>query len=418
MQNEPRITQLPESPPRRISRAIPRGLAITGPILFSYGFRPFFLAGGSWAVIAMLLWIAALAFGWPIGGDYGAAAWHAHEMLFGFTPAVLAGFLLTAVPNWTGRLPVSGPPLMVLVAIWAIGRLAMLSPALIGVTAAAVVDALFLPSLLFICAREVVAGRKWSDLKVITGLAALSLANILFHHAVIGQDHSGAFNRLGISAYVMLITIIGGRIIPSFTRNWMKKFGHKTFPVPHNRFDEIAIAAGLVALGAWVVRPEHPATAVLATTAGLLHAIRLYRWRGWRTWPEKLLLILHLAYAFVALGLFGIALGTLGVIDEFSVLHLLSVGAVASMMIAVMSRVSRGHTGRVLTASLMTAASYAAILLAAVLRLLANVLPDFYGPLIVAAGLSWILAFSLFCWECGPMLVNVRRVAHGDGASS
>lgn len=418
MQNEPTITHPLEAPARRISRAIPRGLATTGPIVFSYGFRPFFLAGGSWAVIAMLLWIAALVFGWPIGGDYGAAAWHAHEMLFGFTPAVLAGFLLTAVPNWTGRLPVSGPPLMVLVAIWAAGRLAMLSPALIGVTAAAAIDALFLPALLFICAREVIAGRKWSDLKVMAGLAALSLANILFHHAVIGQDPSGAFNRLGIAAYVMLITIIGGRIIPSFTRNWMKKFGHKTFPVPHNRFDEVAIIAGLIALGAWVVRPDHPATAVLAGIAGLLHAIRLYRWRGWSTWPEKLLLILHLAYAFVALGLFGIALGALGVIDDFSVLHLLSVGPVASMMIAMMSRVSRGHTGRVLTASPMAALSYAAILLAAVLRPLANVLPDFHDPLIMAAGLSWVLAFSLFCWECGPMLINVRRVAHGDGASS
>ena len=150
-------TQPQEKPAERVSRAVPRGLATTGPVVFSYGFRPFFLGGGCWAAIAMALWILALMFGWPIGGDYGAAHWHAHEMLFGFTPAILAGFLLTAVPNWTGRLPVSGPPLMVLVAIWAAGRLAMLSPPVIGVTTAAVMDTLFLPSLLFVCAREVVA---------------------------------------------------------------------------------------------------------------------------------------------------------------------------------------------------------------------------------------------------------------------
>lgn len=402
-----------EKPTRRMSQAVPRGLATTGPIIFSYGFRPFFLGGGSWAVIAMVLWIVALSFDWPIGGDYGAAHWHAHEMLFGFTPAILAGFLLTAVPNWTGRLPVSGPPLMVLVAIWAAGRLAMLSPALIGVTAAVAIDALFLPSLLFICAREVIAGRKWGDLKVVGGLLALSIANLLFHLAVLQGDHSGAANRLAISAYVMLIIIIGGRIIPSFTRNWLNKFGHKTFPVPYNRFDVIAIFAGLAALSAWVLRPDHPATAVLATVAGLLHAIRLYRWRGWMTWPEKLLMILHVGYSFVALGLFAIALGALGIIDDVSVLHLLSVGAVASMMIAVMSRVSRGHTGRPLTASPLSTWSYAAVLFAAVARPLANVLPQFYDLLITAAGLLWILAFALFCYECGPMLLRERRVARG-----
>lgn len=402
-----------EKPTRHMSQAVPRGLATTGPIIFSYGFRPFFLGGGSWAVIAMVLWIVALSFDWPIGGDYGAAHWHAHEMLFGFTPAILAGFLLTAVPNWTGRLPVSGPPLMVLVAIWAAGRLAMLSPALIGVTAAVAIDALFLPSLLFICAREVIAGRKWGDLKVVGGLLALSIANLLFHLAVLQGDHSGAANRLAISAYVMLIIIIGGRIIPSFTRNWLNKFGHKNFPVPYNRFDVIAIFAGLAALCAWVLRPDHPATAVLATVAGLLHAIRLYRWRGWMTWPEKLLIILHVGYSFVALGLFAIALGALGIIDDVSVLHLLSVGAVASMMIAVMSRVSRGHTGRPLTASPLSTWSYAAILFAAVARPLANVLPQFYDLLITAAGLLWILAFALFCYECGPMLLRERRVARG-----
>ncbi|HXV31466.1 MAG TPA: NnrS family protein, partial [Sinorhizobium sp.] len=168
---------------------VPRGLARTGPVLFSYGFRPFFLGAALWAIIAMGLWIAALAGHADIAGGYGAQAWHVHEMLFGFASAVLAGFLLTAVPNWTGRLPVSGWPLAGLFALWLAGRAALLSPDAIGLPAAAAIDSLFLPALLFICAREVIAGRKWKDLKVLGGLIALSLANICFHVAVIEGEH-------------------------------------------------------------------------------------------------------------------------------------------------------------------------------------------------------------------------------------
>ncbi|PWW01952.1 uncharacterized protein involved in response to NO [Hoeflea marina] len=391
--------------------AMPRGIARTGPILFSYGFRPFFLGAGVWAVAAMAVWLAALTLGLEVAGDYGGAPWHGHEMLFGFPPAVLAGFLLTAVPNWTGRLPVSGTPLMALFAVWVAGRLAMLAPGLIGVPAAVGIDLVFLPSLMVICAREVIAGRKWGDMKILTGLLALSVANLLFHLAVLGSDDSGMAHRLAISAYVMLIIVIGGRIIPSFTRNWLKKRGGERFPAPHGRFDLLAILSSLLALAGWVVLPEFPPLALVAALAALLHSLRLLRWRGWETTPESLLLILHLAYGFVPLGLAGIALGALGVIDSYSVLHLLSVGTTATMMIAVMSRVSCGHTGRPLEASRLTSASYAAIMLAAVLRPLANVLPQHHFALVGAAGAFWIIAFALFCADCGPMLVTSRRSA-------
>ncbi|MCG5476958.1 MAG: NnrS family protein, partial [Sinorhizobium fredii] len=181
---------------------VPRGLARTGPVLFSYGFRPFFLGAAVWAVVAMTLWVVALAGHLEVAGSYGAHAWHAHEMLFGFAPAVLAGFLLTAVPNWTGRLPVSGWPLAGLFALWLAGRAALLSPDMIGIPPAAAIDGLFLPALLLICAREVIAGRKWKDLKVLGGLLALSLANACFHFAVVTGDHVHIAMRLGISAYV------------------------------------------------------------------------------------------------------------------------------------------------------------------------------------------------------------------------
>ncbi len=407
------MNDIPHEP--RTGRAVPRGLAQTGPVLFSYGFRPFFFGAGVWAVAAMALWIGALVSGWPIGGDYGAPHWHAHEMLFGFAPAVLAGFLMTAVPNWTGRLPVSGPPLMVLFSIWVAGRLAMLSPDLLGVPLAAAIDALFLPALLFINAREIIAGRKWRDLKVLGGLAALALANIFFHRMVIIGVHDGFADRLAVSAYVMLIMIIGGRIVPSFTRNWLNKAGRTVFPVPFNRFDSVAITSGGVALAAWIFEPAHPVTALAAALAAGLHVARLSRWRGWETWAEKLLVILHVGYAFVPLGFLGIALGATGLLDDFSVLHILTVGAIGVMMLAVITRVTRGHTGRQLSASTTTALSYLLLIAAAVLRPLADLLPDLYEPMLAMAGLAWIVAFGLFLLEHGPMLLTVRRTPLGAG---
>ena len=165
---------------------IPRGLRPDGAALWSYGFRPFFLGGAVWAVVAMVLWIAALIHGLPLGGDYGAPLWHAHEMVFGFAPAVLAGFLLTAIPNWTGSLPVSGRALIGLFSVWAAGRVAMAGAALTGTWAAAAVDAAFLPLLLAIAAREIIAGRKWNDLKVLGGVTAVMAGNLGFHGAVLG----------------------------------------------------------------------------------------------------------------------------------------------------------------------------------------------------------------------------------------
>ncbi|QRM57145.1 NnrS family protein [Sinorhizobium sp. BG8] len=392
-----------------VSRPVPRGLSRTGPVLFSYGFRPFFLGGALWAIAAMGLWIAAITGHITIADTYGAPNWHAHEMLFGFASAVLAGFLLTAVPNWTGRLPVSGWPLAGLFALWCAGRIALLASDAIGVATAAVIDALFLPALLAICTREVVAGRKWKDLKVLAGLLALSLANAIFHVAAIEGGHDHMAIRLAVAAYVVLIMIVGGRIVPSFTRNWLNKFGRTDFPVPYNRFDMVAILAGTGALGLWAILPQHPASAAAGLAAAALHCIRLHRWRGWTVLPERILVILHIAYVFVPLGLLAIGLSALGYLEERSVLHLLSVGAIACMMLAVMTRASLGHTGRALVASRTTVASYAALVLCALVRPLAEVLPDLTSALYSTSALLWIAAFGLYCLEYAPILARKRR---------
>lgn len=398
---------MPVSP--SVSRPVPRGLSRTGPVLFSYGFRPFFLGAALWAIAAMGLWIAAISGHLTLAEAYGAPNWHAHEMLFGFASAVLAGFLLTAVPNWTGRLPVSGWPLAGLFALWCAGRIALLASDVIGVATAAALDALFLPALLAICTREVVAGRKWKDLKVLAGLLALSLANALYHVAAIHGGHDHMAIRLAVAAYVVLVMIVGGRIIPSFTRNWLNKLGRTDFPVPYNSYDMVAILAGAGALGLWSVLPDHPATAAAGLAAAVLHGIRLHRWRGWTVAPDRILVILHIAYIFIPLSLFAITLSALGFLEERSVLHLLSVGAIACMMLAVMTRASLGHTGRALVASKMTVASYGALILCALVRPLAEVFSDLSPVLYAASGLLWITAFGLYCLEYSPILARKRR---------
>lgn len=390
---------------------IPRGISNTGPIVFSYGFRPFFLGAASWAILAMVLWMATIVLGFPAGGAYGAVEWHAHEMLFGFAPAVLAGFLLTAVPNWTGRLPVSGRPLVALLSVWAAGRAAMLLTGTIGVLPAVAIDASFLLSLLFICAREVIAGRKWKDLKVVGGLTALSIANMFFHYSVISGGTAGSATRLAVAAYTMLVIIVGGRILPSFTRNWLNRFARTDFPVPYDEFDVTAIFGALGTFALWIFWPESRLTGMAALVAATLHGVRLARWRGWTTHPEKLLLVLHTAYLFVPLGFIGIAAGTTGMIDQISVLHLLTIGSIACMMLAVMTRVSRGHTGRMLTSSGRTNAAYITIIATAIVRPLANVFPVTYQVLIPVAGILWIVAFGLFMFEYAPMLARAKRTA-------
>ena len=388
---------------------IPRGIAHSGPVLFSYGFRPFFLAAGVWAVAAMGLWIAALAAGWDVGGSYGGPYWHAHEMLFGYTSAALAGFLLTAVPNWTGRLPVSGPPLIILFTLWCAGRLVLLMPDALGLAVSIAIDAAFLPSVLAICTREIIAGRKWKDLKILAGVGALALANIGFHLLVATGGDVATANRLAVGAYVMLVSIMGGRVIPSFTRNWLAKQHATALPAPYDRFDTLVLLTGLTALLLWTFIPQTIWAAALCALAAGLHLARLLRWRGWDTTREKLVLILHLGYGFVPLGFAGLAAAQLGWFEPIAALHMLTVGAIGVMTLAIMTRATRGHTGLPLTASRTTIASYTALIGAALIRPLASIWPDAAIELLSLTGLCWMLAFALYVLEYGPVLLTRRR---------
>jgi hypothetical protein len=217
-----------------------------GPAFLSIGFRPFFLGGAAWAATAMVIWIGILAGWWLVAGDYGAVAWHAHEFLFGYIGAVMTGFLLTVVPNWTGRLPVRGRPLLALFLLWLVGRAALVFSDTIGVIPAATVDSLFLLTLAAVALREVIAGRNWRNLKVVGIIGLLAATNILFHAEVIATGVADYAARAATALVLILIMLIGGRIIPSFTRNWLVKQGVARLPVPFGRFDatSIVVAGG------------------------------------------------------------------------------------------------------------------------------------------------------------------------------
>ncbi|WEZ85744.1 NnrS family protein (plasmid) [Rhizobium sp. 32-5/1] len=395
--------------PQRRKGGIPRGLSATGPVLFSYGFRPFFLGGAAWACVAMAVWIAAISGRMDIGGSYGAPAWHAHEMLFGFGSAIVAGFLLTAVPNWTGRLPVSGRPLMLLFLIWFAGRAVMLAPDAFGLLPSILVESAFLPTMLVVCLREILAGRKWSDLRVVAGLGALAIANACYHYETVlggGADHS---TRLALAGLTMMIVIVGGRMLPSFTRNWLSKAGRTDFPVPYNRFDLATIVLTVPVFVLWIAQPEGTPTAIAACLAAVLHSVRLRRWGGWKTSAEPLVMVLHVAYAFVPIGFTAISLSAAALLDLSAAIHVFTVGTVSAMMLAVMTRATRGHTGRELTASFPTCFSYGAIFLCALTRPLATLIPEHIVAVYSVAAALWIGAFGLYLIEYAPMLLFRRK---------
>ena len=387
-------------------RPMPRGIHAEGPAILSYGFRPLFLGAGVFAVVAMTLWIGALTEGWPIGGSYGPLDWHAHEMLFGFAAAAMTGFLMTAIPNWTGRLPVAGLPLLALSLLWVAGRLVMLAPNAVGTVPSAMIEASFLPVVGAVAAREILAGKNWKNLKILIVISGLATANIAFHVVVQQGGDPIVVLRATVAAFITLIALVGGRIVPSFTRNWLVKAGATKLPHPAVRLDRLAMLTLLPALLLWVLLPEGAPTAVVAALAAVLQAIRLWRWRGWATLDEPLLGILHLSYSFLPIGLVAIAMAAMGWASAPSVLHVLTVGAIGNMTLAVMTRASLAHTGRPLTASWTTALSYLALLLAAVWRPFAEMVPQHYHVILAMSGVAWIGAFSCFVAEYGPMLLT------------
>ncbi|TPL74195.1 NnrS family protein [Mesorhizobium sp. B2-3-15] len=388
--------------------AVSRLRSYSGPPVLSYGFRPFFLLGSLSAGLSILVWLPMYAGELVAHSAFVPVDWHIHEMLFGYLPAIVTGFLLTAIPNWTGRLPVQGLPLLALVVLWLAGRAAVFFSADIGWQAAAVIDSSFLLAVAAAAAREIVAGRNWRNLKVLLPLAVLAGANGAFHIEAHLQGISDICRRLGMAAAIMLISLIGGRIIPSFTRNWLVRESPGRLPAPFDRFDIASIAISTVALGAWSFAPDNSVSGMLMAVAAICQAWRLSRWAGERTLRDPLVLILHLGYAFVPIGLALVSASILfpDAVPAAAGLHALGTGAVGAMTLAVMTRATLGHTGRALKAGRGASFIFVAVLLAGSLRILAAFVP--FGLLIDIAGAAWVAAFAGFILVYGNALMTPK----------
>ena len=389
--------------------AVPRTRAGNYPAVLSYGFRPFFLAGSLYSGLAIAFWLPLLYGQLETASLFEPVDWHIHEMLFGYLAAVVTGFLLTAIPNWTGRLPVQGTPLLLLFLLWLAGRFAVFFSAELGWVAAAAIDCAFLAALAAAAAIEIVAGRNWRNLKVLAPVTVLLAANILFHVEARLAGTTDISRRLAIAAAILLVTIIGGRIIPSFTRNWLVRENPGRLPQPFGRVDALMIGLSAAALAAWTLFPYSVAAGGLLLAAGLANAVRLARWAGDRTLRDPLVLILHLAFLFVPLGLVlcGLAALTPDLVPAAAGIHAFGAGAIGSMTLAVMVRATLGHTGRELRAGPAALAIFTAAILAGVLRIAAAFLPASIHLLHLSA-LLWSAAFLGFAAAFGAMLLSPR----------
>jgi uncharacterized protein involved in response to NO len=381
------------------------------PAFLSQGFRPFFLAAGLWSAAALAVWIVMFATGTTVPSRFDPLAWHIHEMLFGFVMAAIAGFLLTAIPNWTGRLPVSGSPLALLAGLWLLGRVACLISALVPPWIAITADLSFPVALIGVAAREIVVGRNWRNLPMVAPVSVLGIANLLMHLEADGVAvPSGLGWRLGLAAVIVLISVMAGRIVPSFTRNWLAKRPGSDLPAGHGWIDRVALGILHAGLVGWAFLPEFRPVGLLLLLGAATNLLRLLRWRGIATTAEPLLLVLHVGYAWLVLGVALLGLAVLGADVPFSAaIHALTAGAIGTMILAVMTRATRGHSGRDLSADRVTVLIYGLVSLAAITRIAAAFGVAWTMPLLIISGCLWISAFAGFVLAYGPMLILPRR---------
>lgn len=391
--------------------AIPRLKPYAGPAVLSYGFRPFFLLGAIWAGLEILAWLPMFYGELSVATAFSPRDWHVHEMMFGYVPAVVAGFLFTAIPNWTGRLPLQGTPLLVLVLVWLGGRYAVTFSASIGWIGAAVLDCSFLILMALAIAREIVVGKNWRNLKIVALLSLLGVANIAFHLEAHFEGIAFYATRVALAVVLMLIMVIGGRIIPSFTRNWLMKRPSGRLPAPFDRFDVACILVSALSLALWVAVPEGMATGALMIAAAAFNLVRLGRWAGDRTVSDRLVLVLHVGYLFVPVGFLLNGLTAFDVVASSAGIHAWTIGAIGIMTLAVMSRASLGHTGRELVASPLLQATYAAATIAAVARICTALHPQWSDLLLPVAALGWAVAFLGFAALYAPLLLLPKRRA-------
>lgn len=375
----------------------------------SYAFRPFFLAAAGWSAIAIALWIATLTAGLRLPTRFDPLNWHIHEMLFGFVLAAVAGFLLTAIPNWTGRRPVSGALLGSLLGLWLLARIDAMACEWVAPWLAIAIDIGFPLALAVVVAGEIIAARNRRNYPIIAPVVVLGAANLLMDLSLEGFGVLGSYGwRLALAAILILVSVIGGRIVPTFTRNWLVNRRKKSLPSPTGAIDRASLGVLHAALMVWVFLPTASITGFVLLAGAALNLWRLLRWRGTETRSEPLLLILHIGYGWLVLGVAALGVATLDTTFPLSAaIHALTAGAIGTMILAVMTRVTRGHTGRELTADIATNVIYGLVILAAAVRVAAALDGDARALLLGSAAL-WISAFGLFVVRYAPLVLRPR----------
>jgi len=384
---------------------------------FSYSFRPFFLLGSIFSIVIVALWLAALHA--PMGLPPMMLYWHGHEMLVGFAMAAVAGFVLTAVANWTKRPAIHGAPLMLLVASWLIGRVIMGFAFAFPPVLAAVADMLFPLLLLFLVGREIVSGGNNRNYPVVFIVGLMAALNLLYHlsraeFAGFGLVQERMAIYLLLHLVLLLIAVIGGRIVPAFTGNWLRmKHGPEVkMPVSNIALDIVALVS-MIAVGiADALMPLYPASVdwllISAGLAAAAHLGRLLFWRGLATVSNPLLFVLHVAYLWFPLGYICYAASYSGFALPPSVaLHALTMGVIGMMIYAVTTRVALGHTGRPLLASRSVVIAYGLMMLAVIVRI-AGAFSTNYLSMVDTSGLLWMIAFGIFIYVYWPVLTTPR----------
>ncbi len=380
-----------------------------GMTIFALGFRPFYLLAALFALLALPVWIAAYTGLFQWGGHMQGMNWHIHEMIFGFAPAVITGFLLTAVRNWT-RLPTpTGTKLAGLVLLWVAARIANIT----GPTALSVVlDVAFLPAVAVAIGIPIWRSSNRRNLKILAVLAVLALANLTWHLASIGVVSPVLMNVSYITAIdiiTILMAIVGGRVIPAFTGN----------AVPGSN-PRIIKAVEIVALGAlvlivladvfgvWIVLSKEIWFTLLAVAA-VAHLIRLLLWQPLRTRHNALLLMLPVAYAWIPISLALRAASHVSNLMPVAAMHALTVGAMSSLMIAMMTRSALGHSGRTLVATWVEKSVFWLLQTTAIVRVGATLAPlIIYRDAMVVSSVTWTLAFAIFVFGYWKVLTQPR----------
>ena len=379
--------------------------------LFTYGFRPFFLGAGLAALLLVPAWAASFTLGWPLATSWPPMWWHAHEMLFGFVCAAIAGFLLTSVPSWTGQKGFAGLPLVSMAALWLLGRVLVGSSACWPFGLVAAVDLAFLPALGALIGWPLVRERN-RNTPLLLVLFLLWSCNAAFHVGLWRDDPALARQALlaGVNLALILVTVIGGRITPSFTATALRQRGVDATVRSRRAMTPVVVALMVAVAAIDLVRPGSVLAGAVALAAAAAQAARLAQWQGHRTLRDPIVWILHAAYAWLPIGLALKSLALLaGVAAAAFWLHALTIGALATMILGVMTRVSLGHTGRSLQLHRLTVLAY--------LLLSASVLVRVFGAagswlgyttVIAASAALWTAAFASFLWVYAPILLAPR----------